>query len=184
MSTLTIDPNTADRSERIRSFAYPATTFLIAFELVAGSVWNLLRIEWIDIQLAHLGYPDSLAYLLGAWQVGAAVVILAPGFPRAKEWAYAGAFFLWSGAVVVHLIEGDGIQSWGFPLTLTILAVVSWRTRPADRRLPGAPVEQPTREWTIAAALLVVLYAVSFLTLPAVEDFMHQNAIDLGWITE
>ncbi|MEU4599290.1 DoxX family protein [Nocardia sp. NPDC023988] len=154
------------------------------FELVAGSVRNLLRIEWIDIQLVHLSYPGCFAYLLGAWQVGAAVVILAPGFPRVKEWAYAGAFFLWSGAVDLHLIEGDGIQSWGLPLMFAVLAVASRQTRPGDRRLPGAPVEHPTREWTIALTLLVALYAMSFATLPAVEDFIHQNALILGWIAE
>jgi hypothetical protein len=32
--------------------------------------------------------------------------------------------------------------------------------------------------------LLVVLYAVSLLTLPAVEDIMHDQAVDLGWIDE
>jgi hypothetical protein len=32
--------------------------------------------------------------------------------------------------------------------------------------------------------LLVVLYAVSFLTLPAVEHVMHERAVELGWIIE
>jgi hypothetical protein len=40
------------------------------------------------------------------------------------------------------------------------------------------------REWAVATGLLGVLYATSFLTLPAVEDFMHQNATELGWIAE
>ncbi|MBP2194186.1 hypothetical protein [Nocardia goodfellowii] len=47
--------------------------------------------------------------------------------------------------------------------------------------------EQPTtrfRGWATATAILVVLYMVSFLTLPAVEEFMHQNAIELGWIVK
>lgn len=36
----------------------------------------------------------------------------------------------------------------------------------------------------MTTGLLGVLYATSFLTLPAVEDFMHQNATELGWIAE
>lgn len=163
-------------------------------------MWNLLAIEWIEIQFQHLGYPHFLAYLLGAWQVGAAIAIIAPGLPLIKEWAYAGAFFLWSGAVASHLAVGDGIGSWSVALMFAICAIASWILRPADRRLPrtrlrrdrtadagqdgaGLPGARP-REWAVAIGLLVVLYAVSFLTLPAVEDFMHQNAVELGWIDE
>jgi hypothetical protein len=32
--------------------------------------------------------------------------------------------------------------------------------------------------------LLVVLYAVSFLSLPAVENSFHERAVELGWIDE
>lgn len=98
---------------RISPIAFWATTFVIALELAAGSVWNLLTIEWVEVQLHHLGYPHFFAYILGAWQAGAAVAIVAPGLPLLKEWAYVGAFFLWSGAVASHLSVGDGLQSWG-----------------------------------------------------------------------
>src|SRR5262245_16859915 len=84
---------------RIRTITFWATTFVVVFELAAGSVWNLRRIEWVRVQLSHLGYPDYFAYVSGAWQIGAAAAIIAPRFPRLKEWAYAGSFFTWSGAV-------------------------------------------------------------------------------------
>ncbi len=63
----------------MRTIAFWVTTFIIVFELVAGSVWNLKPIEWNVVQLRHLGYPAYLAYILGAWHVGAAVAIAAPG---------------------------------------------------------------------------------------------------------
>ncbi|MGY1980750.1 DoxX family protein [Nocardia gipuzkoensis] len=189
----------SDRT-RIRTLAYWATTFVIVFELVSGSVWNLLTIEWIEIQLQHLGYPHFFAYILGVWQVGAAVAIIAPGFALIKEWAYTGAFLLWSGAVLSHLAVGDGVESWSVPLMFAICAIASWKLRPAYRRLPqmglrpartaavrqdgaGLPTTRP-RDWAVAIGMLVVLYAVSFLTLPTVEDFMHNNAVELGWISE
>jgi DoxX-like family len=78
---------------RIRPIAFWAPTFIVVFELIAGSVWNLVPIEWVEVQLAHLGYPHFFAYILGAWQVGAAVVIIAPRLPLIKEWAYAGSLF-------------------------------------------------------------------------------------------
>ncbi|MGK8489285.1 DoxX family protein [Nocardia asiatica] len=191
---------TTARSDRIRRIAYWTTTLVVVFELVAGSVWNLLTIEWIEIQLRHLGYPHFLAYLLGAWQVGAAVVIIAPRLTLIKEWAYAGAFFLWSGAVASHLAVGDGLESWAAPLMFAVCAVASWMLRPSDRRVaqtrlrrdrptdarPGETVLPGTRRraWVVAIGILVGLYAVSFLTLPAVEDAMHKNAVELGWIDE
>ncbi|RZQ62314.1 DoxX family protein [Amycolatopsis suaedae] len=169
-------------SKRIRPVAFWVTTFPVVFELAAGSVWNLLTIDWIEIQLNHLGYPHFFAYLLGAWQVAAAVAIIVPGFPLLKEWAYAGTFFLWSGAVLSHLIAGDGVLNWGPPLMFTVLAVASWALRPAGRRLPATRPPAPgVRAWAVPVGLLVVLYAVSFLTLPLVEETMREHAVQLGW---
>ncbi|MEU5671195.1 DoxX family protein [Micromonospora sp. NPDC047753] len=190
---------------RIRPIAFWAATFVIVFELAAGSVWNLLTIEWVEVQLHHLGYPHFFAYILGAWQAGAAVAIIAPGLPLLKEWAYVGAFFLWSGAVASHLAVGDGLKSWWVPLMFGTCAIASWVLRPADRRLPktrlrrARPADAGTdgagpleirprtwatrpRAWIVPIGLIVVLYAVSFLTLPVMEDVMREQAVELGWI--
>jgi hypothetical protein len=190
---------------RIRPIAFWATTFIIVFELAAGSVWNLVPIEWVEVQLRHLGYPHFFAYILGAWQAGAAVAIIAPRLPLIKEWAYVGSFFLWSGAVASHLSAGDGVESWWVPLFFATCAIASWVLRPADRRLPetrlrrdrpadagqdgaGPPETRPRawetrpRAWAVPIGLLVVLYAVSVLSLPAVEEPLHQRAVELGWI--
>ncbi|MEV4185708.1 DoxX family protein [Streptosporangium canum] len=185
---------------RIRPIAFWATTFVIVFELTAGSVWNLVPIEWVEAQLRHLGYPHYFAYILGVWQAGAAVAIIAPGLPLIKEWAYVGAFFLWSSAVASHLIVGDGLQTWGVPLVFGACAIASWALRPADRRLPetrlrwerraddeqdgAGPPETRPRAWAVPIGLLVVLYAVSFLTLPAAEAMTHKWAVENGWIDE
>jgi hypothetical protein len=40
-----------------RTIAFWATTFVVVSELAPGSVWALMRFEWIRTQLAHLGYP-------------------------------------------------------------------------------------------------------------------------------
>jgi hypothetical protein len=174
-----------NRWHRIRVIAFWATTLIVVAELVAGSVWNLLRIEWIRIQLSHLGYPDYFAYILGAWHVGGAAAIMAPAFPRLKEWAYAGSLFLWSSAVVSHLSRGDFVHSsaWMTPLFFATCAIVSWALRPADRRLPnsGAPESRP-RAWAIPIGILVLLYVGSFLTLPLVQPALHERAVELGWI--
>src|SRR5262245_22037420 len=80
---------------RWHTITYWIFTFLLVFELVAGSLWNLLQIEFVRVQnQVHLGYPRYFSYILGVWQMGAAAVIIAPRFPRLKEWACAGSFFL------------------------------------------------------------------------------------------
>jgi len=172
------------RWQQIRTIAYWTSTFVVVFELAAGSLWNLMRIEWVRVQFNHLGYPPYLAYILGVWHIGAAAAIIAPRFPRLKEWAYAGSFFLWSGAVASHLLSGDGVQVWLPPLVFLMFGIVSWALRPADRRLPDAELAPETspRTWAVPIGVLLLLFVVSYLTLPAVNNAFHKRAVDLGWI--
>ncbi|SDC93670.1 DoxX family protein [Glycomyces harbinensis] len=195
-TTETTGPATgaAPRSGRPRTVAYWAVTLVMAYELASGSVWNLIPIEWIEAQLRHLGYPHHFAYLIGVWQVGAVAVVVAPRLALVKEWAYAGCFFLWSGAVVAHLVAGDGVRSWGVPLVFVLVGVASWALRPADRRLPETRLrhretrtgdwEARPRAWAVPIGILAALYAVSFLTLPAMDDLTREWAVENGWTEE
>ena len=169
---------------RIRIITYWTFTVLLVFELAAGSLWNLLQIEWVRVQLNHLGYPLYYTYISGLWQIGGAAVIIAPGFPRLKEWAYAGSFFQFSGAVASHLLAGDGVEVWLPPLVFLMFVIVSWALRPADRRLPNAGLAPEPRPlaWAVPIGILLLLFVVSYLTLPAVNDAFHKRAVDLGWI--
>ena len=83
-------------------------------------------------------------------------MIIAPGFPRLKEWAYAGSFFNWSGAVASHLLAGDGVEVWLPPLVFLMFVIVSWALRPADRRLPNAGLAPETRPlaWAVPIGIL------------------------------
>src|SRR5262245_31032003 len=172
------------RGERIRTITYWTFTVLLVFELAAGSLWNLLQIEWVRVQLSHLGYPVYFAFILGVWLVGGAAVIIAPGFPRLKEWAYAGAFFHFSGAVASHLLAGDVVETWLPPLVFSMIVIVSWALRPADRRLPSAELSPETRPraWAVPVGILVLLFLASYLTLPWVNATFRTRARDLGWI--
>src|SRR5215510_699878 len=156
------------RWNRIKTITYWTFTFLLVFELVAGSLWNLLQIEWVRVQLNHLGYPLYITYILGVWKIGGAVVIIVPGFPRLKEWAYAGSFFNFSGAVASHLLAGDGVRAWLAPLVFLIFVIVSWALRPADRRLPTVGLAPKTRPlaWAVPIGILLLLLVVAYLTLP------------------
>ena len=83
---------------------------------------------------AHVGYPAQLRILLGIAKILGVIVLLIPGFPTLKEWAYAGFTFAWIAAFVAHRLAGDGPTQF-MPLSLLVLLFVSYFTRPASRRL-------------------------------------------------
>jgi uncharacterized membrane protein YphA (DoxX/SURF4 family) len=85
--------------------------------------------------VTHLGYPVYLLTLLGIWKIFGVVALLIPKFPLLKEWAYAGFFFIMSGAVFSHIASGDPLSEIFPSLLLLILIVVSWYFRPADRKI-------------------------------------------------
>jgi DoxX-like family len=56
--------------------------------------------------MTHLGYPVYFCVILGAWKVLRAIAVLAPRFPRLKQWAYAGTAFDLIGAMASQLAAG------------------------------------------------------------------------------
>jgi uncharacterized membrane protein YphA (DoxX/SURF4 family) len=85
--------------------------------------------------LTHLGYPVYLLTILGIWKLLGIVAVLIPGFPLLKEWAYAGFFFLTSGAIFSHIAAGDPMNKIFPALLLLVLTGVSWYFRTADRKI-------------------------------------------------
>ena len=71
-----------------------------------------------------LGYPPYLMTLLGILKLLGVVALLAPGFARLKEWAYAGFSFDLIGAAFSFAAAGDPTPA-GIAPPLLILAVVA-----------------------------------------------------------
>jgi hypothetical protein len=76
--------------------------------------------------------------ILGIWYILAGFALLAPRFPLLKEWAYAGLFFNYSGAIVSHLVARDPITTVVAPFAFGGFVLLSWLFRPEGRRLPLA----------------------------------------------
>ena len=85
--------------------------------------------------ITHLGYPVYFLTILGIWKILGVVAVLMPKFPLLKEWAYAGFFFVMSGAVFSHIASGDSVTQNIPALLLLILTVTSWYFRPADKKI-------------------------------------------------
>jgi hypothetical protein len=152
----------------VRVIAYWLLTILVAFEMAAGALWDLLRIEYVRVILTHLGYPLYLLDILGVWRIPCALALLAPRFPRLKEWAYAGAVFNYTGAAASHLLAGDRSGLWVGPLMLTVFTFVSWALRPASRRSPKVAAVGKRRAiaWSVPALIVAAMLVIAFLTLP------------------
>jgi DoxX-like family len=164
------DAPTQDRRAMIRSIVYWLFTILIAFELAAGALWDLLRIEYVRVALTQLGYPLYVLVILGAWRIPGALALLVPRFPRLKEWVYAGAFFEYTGAAASHLLVGDHGGQWVGPLICSGFTMLSWVLRPAPRRLPRVsllPVtETPAITWAVPILTVAAMLVVTLFTLP------------------
>jgi DoxX-like family len=122
------------RSLRWKSAGYWLATIIVVAELAVGGVWDIVRLPFVRELVTHLGYPSYFLVLLGSWKVLGAVALLAPGRPVIKEWAYAGAFFTYTGAIVSHLTTGYSLGEVGLLAVLTALTVLSWALRPPSRR--------------------------------------------------
>jgi hypothetical protein len=73
--------------------------------------------------------------ILGIWKVLGAGVLLAPGLPRLKEWAYAGMIFDLTGAATSRAVMGDGVPMVIVPLAIAGVVLASWALRPSGRTL-------------------------------------------------
>jgi uncharacterized membrane protein YphA (DoxX/SURF4 family) len=123
---------------KTKMIAYWATTAILVFAVLTGGVGELAR-TWGTLDTVRvLGYPPYLLTILGIWKILGSIAVVVPGFPRLKEWAYAGIFFGMTGAAVSHTMKGD-FGPYAFhlivTLSLAVLALVSWALRPQSRTL-------------------------------------------------
>jgi len=127
----------ADATPKARSVVYWIATGLIAFLLISGGASQVTMRPAVVEGFIELGYPIHFVVLLGVWKILGGLALLAPRLPRVKEWAYAGIFFDFSGAVVVGVVNGSAFHA-AAPATLIGFLALSWAFRPLTRVLPAA----------------------------------------------
>ena len=125
-----------------KKIIYWISTLWLALGMVSTGAVQLLKVQSEGALappgvygMTHLGYPVYLLTLLGFWKMAGVIAVLVPRFPVVKEWAYAGFFFIMSGAVYSHIANGDPLNSLFPSLLLLVLTLVSWYFRPTGRTL-------------------------------------------------
>lgn len=114
---------------------YWIATVWLSLGMTSSAIVQLVRIPEGVEAITKLGFPTYLMTILGVWKVLGVIAILAPRYPVLKEWAYAGFFFVTSGALVSHIVMKESFGDTFPSILLLTLTVVSWYFRPESRKV-------------------------------------------------
>ena len=81
-----------------------------------------------DQMMKAIGIPMYLMKMLAIGKLLGTIAILVPGYPRIKEWAYAGFFFDLAGATFCFVASGFPVSAWAPMLVFVALVLVSYFT--------------------------------------------------------
>jgi len=130
---------------RSKTISFGIATVLVCLTFLGSGIANLAHVRHVAEDMAHLGYPAYFSTILGTWKVLGAVLVAIPGFPRVKEWAYAGMMFDLTGAAISRGIVGDGAPGVIPPLIIASLVAASWGLRPDGRVLRRLDPAKPRK---------------------------------------
>lgn len=88
---------------------YWTITGLFSAFMLLSAVPDILVVPDAVTFMNHLGYPRYFIPFIGVAKLLGVIAILIPGYPRIKEWAYAGLVFDLIGATYSQ-IANDGFQ--------------------------------------------------------------------------
>lgn len=130
---------------------YWSATLWLSLGMVATGIQQLFHVQLEGALsppgvygITELGYPVYLLTLLGVWKLLGVIALLIPNYSLLKEWAYAGFFFLLTGAIFSHIAVGHPITELFPSVLLVVLTVLSWYFRSPDRKIAKLNVtDQP-----------------------------------------
>lgn len=112
-------------------FYWIITSLFAAFMIFTAIPDILMAPEAVEF-MKHLGYLEYFLPFIGVAKLLGSVAILIPGYPRIKEWAYAGlAYDLIGATYSVVAVEGFGpsIAFMILPFALLILSYYLYHKR-------------------------------------------------------
>ncbi|NOU88521.1 DoxX family protein [Paenibacillus sp. LMG 31460] len=118
-------------------------TALLVILMGIGAIPDILYASDAVVLFAHLGYPSYLLPFLGVAKLLGILAILIPGFPRIKEWAYAGLTFDLVGAMYSSIVVGDPVG--GLVFFIIGFVVIGGSYMCYHRKQRAASLSQPPR---------------------------------------
>jgi uncharacterized membrane protein len=121
---------------KAKTIPYWIATALMSVGMLGSGIAQVMHAQQMIDLVKPLGYPVYFLSIIGVWKMLGVIAILLPGFKLVKEWAYAGFFFVMTGALVSHLAVGvHDVKDVLGPVFQTIFIVLSWYCRPDSRKL-------------------------------------------------
>lgn len=114
---------------------YWVATIFLSIGMLAGGIQQMLQIGGYNEIVTRLGYPLYMLSILGVWKILGVIAILVPKFPIVKEWAYAGFFFVMTGAAISHIAMKEPFVEVVPSLILLTAIIASWYLRPVNRKV-------------------------------------------------
>ncbi|MCM3761106.1 DoxX family protein [Alkalihalobacillus oceani] len=109
-------------------------TVLFAAFMLMSSIPNIISAPSAIAGFYHLGYPAYLVPFIGVAKLLGVIAILVPGFPRIKEWAYAGFVINLTGAFYSSVAAGVPASGWIIFIIGYILIAGSYVSYHRNRR--------------------------------------------------
>ncbi len=103
---------------------YWIITILFSAAVLMDATGGLVMAKEGIEALNQLGYPIYLMRFFGVLKILGVIAILVPGFPRLREWAFAGFAFNFIGAMYSWAAVGNGAYVVFPIIMLGILALI------------------------------------------------------------
>lgn len=131
------------------NIAYWITTGLFSFAMVGSGIQHILSDPMSVKGFTDLGLPLYLLPLLGWAKVLGVVGILIPGYPRVKEWAYAGLQIDILGAIYCIAAVGTPVYMWAPLFVIVAVGFASYFLYHKRLALKAQPARETSKTGTV-----------------------------------
>ncbi|MVN92618.1 DoxX family protein [Mucilaginibacter aquatilis] len=105
---------------------YWIVTGLFLFVMVGSAIPDVLVMDMAVQGFKEMQMPAYLLPFVGVAKLLGTIAILVPGYPRIKEWAYAGLIFDLIGAIYSVAASGKSVENWAPMLLFVALGFASY----------------------------------------------------------
>jgi len=106
---------------------YWILTILFGGFMLFSSIPDILQVQSaVDMISTQMHYPVYFVTFIGIAKLLGSIAILIPGFPRIKEWAYAGLTYDLIAATYSQIALGVPASKWCFMIVFLALAAGSY----------------------------------------------------------
>lgn len=129
---------------RKTTITYWIATGLFAFFMLGSAIPDILIMPEAVQGFKEIGYPAYLIPFVGWAKALGVIAILVPGFPRLKEWAYAGLFYDIFGAIYSVASSNKPLAMWAPMLIIPLTGAISYvyYHKKSRNALANAPTSQ------------------------------------------